>query len=177
MLRSCIVAFVFSYLLASSSQAQQLFDFIEDGSGDVLATLEVFNFPANDASDFGALSLTPAGSSALSLSGEPISVDITTALGFGQTVFADQGGLSLDISGATVASGLGTGSTLIGTTEIALTFIVTEDPTSASLLALVDSNSIRTTNGRFAISVPEPATGSLLVTALLSGVRFVRPRR
>lgn len=51
--------------LPAACQAQQLFNFEQDGTGEILATLELLELPAVELSDFGDLSFTAAGDAIL----------------------------------------------------------------------------------------------------------------
>ena len=58
-----LIALVGVFALANACSAQHVFDFVEDGTGDVIATLELLKLPAESPSDIGSLTFSAAGDS------------------------------------------------------------------------------------------------------------------
>lgn len=159
---------------STSVHASQLFNFVQDGTGDVLGTLEVLELPANEISDFGDFLFTPEGDAIFGLgvgdgglaftsnmNGGPIAVDIVGgALGTVGASFGVQRGA---LFGIKVDSS--SGSTQI--TDFNIEFPTQNQLERSALSILVRDTMNNPLVGPFTIDgelipVPEPC-GSLLV--------------
>ena len=90
--RSILAAYIAVVMMSATSQAGLVFEFVQDGTGDVLVTLELTSLPATH-SEVAGLTFTPAGEAIFGLGSVYGSTfDSTSA---GQTVVSDGfGGLT-----------------------------------------------------------------------------------
>ena len=101
-----LFAIVGVFALANACSAQHVFDFVEDGTGDVLATLELLKLPAESPSDIGSLTFSAAGDSVFGF-GPTYHSNFEFRVGSDDPAFAP----ALNISGGELRS-----TTFLGTT-------------------------------------------------------------
>lgn len=167
------MACLYMAIVPASCQAKLLYDFVEDSTGDILATMELFQIPAT-VNDFMELTFSPTGDAKFGFGPQYLGA-FDSSLGPGSAVISDGvGGLVGDGGFVSWIDDDPPPSDLGLTSSFSVEFHTIDFIPKVKLEVVVAESVPIAVEGHWLAAVPEPASSVLLIGSVVATVCFYR---